>query len=562
MFKSFLPIILVIFTPLLLFSQAGILDPSFADEGVLNLDLNGDHDIPQSVALQEDGKIVVILSGSTGDGSFDLDIIVVRLNSDGTIDDSFADNGQFQYGNPNATELAYHIEVLEDGKIMGAGCYGTSNANPDLLLFRLNPDGTPDPIFGQDGISIYPFDLGQDYIRSFQVRDDGKIVFCGYSTEPGYIYTRNIVGRFNANGFIDSTFANNGILMWGGHETYNELHDMVLAEDGSIMTCGYSAPAGTNRVAIYKILEDGSDFDTTFAVGGHLLAPYSGIAEDIIIHSNGNILATSDINNVNGVDLAVLAYDDFGNPVTSFGMDGLFYLDIDAVDQPRSLIEQVDGKVIVGGASGGNFFTGGPPGALLTARFFENGEMDTSWGNLGYVTTDIPETLGAIINDMVIQPDGKVVVAGQHAALGGNDMVVARYGNFIDQDEDGFGLDEDCNDLDMDINPDAEEIPNNGIDEDCDGMDLMVGLNETELAQQFEVFPNPAENYLTIKFDAANLHMKQIEISDYTGKKLLRETPDVNAGIFQVQLGHLPQGLYLLTIYTDTGIALKKIIKK
>lgn len=106
-----------------------------------------------------------------------------------------------------------------------------------------------------------------------------------------------------------------------------------------------------------------------------------------------------------------------------------------------------------------------------------------------------------------------------------------------DLDEDGFVFADDCDDTDSTINPDAEEIPNNDIDEDCDGMDLVTTIYEVGNSV-INIYPNPAINYLNI--DVVGSINYETTLYDYQGRNILTA---FNKN--QLDISSIPSGIYL-----------------
>jgi len=111
-----------------------------------------------------------------------------------------------------------------------------------------------------------------------------------------------------------------------------------------------------------------------------------------------------------------------------------------------------------------------------------------------------------------------------------------------DLDQDGFAMTDDCNDnnpnINPDINPDAVEIPNNGIDEDCMDGDLVTSIiNFSEVTINF--FPNPVTDYLQIQSNAS-LDF-QVDIINITGQTILSKT-----NVDRIYLGDQTEGIYFI----------------
>lgn len=121
-----------------------------------------------------------------------------------------------------------------------------------------------------------------------------------------------------------------------------------------------------------------------------------------------------------------------------------------------------------------------------------------------------------------------------------------------DEDGDGFNTEQDCDDNDSSINPDAEEIPNNDVDEDCDGEDLITSIHEIDNSTII-IFPNPAVDAINIRV-TDNLNYS-VKLYNLTGKLLVNA---VNQTFIDVQ--DIMQGIYLLEIVNlDSG---KKVVER
>jgi uncharacterized delta-60 repeat protein len=221
------------------YNSDGSLDNTFGTNGIVIKDIyNSSDDRLYAAALQSDGKIVA--AGSYDSGS-SVKFLLVRLNTNGSFDNSFDANGVLttEIGSKKDA-IAYAVKVQSDGKIIAAGRFVSSDDDKDFIIVRYNSDGSLDNSFDANGMASTDFSGDSDWGYSMFVQGDGKILVGGMSINSSGNYNFAIA-RYNTDGSLDNSFDDNGILTTDVSSYYDKGFDILLQDDGKILLGGYSS---------------------------------------------------------------------------------------------------------------------------------------------------------------------------------------------------------------------------------------------------------------------------------------------------------------------------------
>lgn len=394
-----------------LFARDGDLDRSFGDAGKLIIQIAPDiRDFIRAIAIQSDGKI--ILGGELGDFTADGNSsVLVRLNIDGTLDQSFGTGGKvINQGQIHLSSLL----IQPDGKILTSGATSVIEISHDFVVTRYNSNGSLDQSFANGGYAVNGVGNANDVV----LQPDGKILLVG--TLPVF---RNgsdfLVARFNANGTADQSFGNGGRIttsFTSGLNSGDSALDGALQSDGKLVVLGQIS--GTPAVLI-RYNTDGS-VDTTFGLEGSVISSnFAASARRLLIQPDGKIV-------VGGGAFVVARYNSDGHLDQSFGTSGRSSGGFGTGNGSlEAIASQVDGKILIAGWVSWSM-TGNS--AFAVGRYHTNGTLDSTFGNGGFVLTEFTGALD-LANAITVQADGKAVAAGYAAEPGGSyhDFAVARY---------------------------------------------------------------------------------------------------------------------------------------
>lgn len=265
---------------------------------------------------------------------------LVRLNANGTLDQSFNSTSAIKGAYNAASPQVNQVKVLSDGKLGVVGTFIHNNTNGSFNIAVLNSNGTLDNSFNLGG-------TGPEGTGLFALEEDanGKLLVGGRVSKFNNTFESKNIYRFNRNGTLDASFnvgtgfnnfvtdikidKNNRIWVAGNFKKYNTSTDcqylailnsngtlykaftqftkpgsalfaeginkILFQKDGKVIIAGtfvYSLPNGKFIYNIARLNADGS-LDNTFNYD-NTIGSYSGSFNCIAFNSAEDILVGGD----------------------------------------------------------------------------------------------------------------------------------------------------------------------------------------------------------------------------------------------------------------------------
>lgn len=258
------------------YNSDGTPDTAFGTNGVVRT-VSGENNLSSKVLIQPDGKIVLVGNNKQSDTANQQ--LIIRYNSDGTLDQTFSGDGLLQINIPDNNTYGSDIALQADGKILTGGgvrtIVGSPNPATSSMLIRLNQDGTFDTTFDEDGIKTVALGTGGSYtgFKSIAVQSDGRIL--------GLAINRKLY-RFDTNGSPDTSFDSDGSLDILTADT--TMNGLTVTPSGMITLVGERTFCNCHPPNYYyhiaRYLPYGS-LDKTFSGDGFLEINVSNTRNDV-----------------------------------------------------------------------------------------------------------------------------------------------------------------------------------------------------------------------------------------------------------------------------------------
>lgn len=506
----------------------GEFDYEFGDYGLVFEELNNLSVFltgKSSLALQSDGKSVVFTQYSDGGRA---EILLMRHNTDGTIDTSYGENGYVHMAPIGNTDFySFDSKIVEnDNMLILAYTYAYPEGG-NMFLMKVDSDGNVVSSFGNNGYVTYNKQANWVLVpRSLAIQEDGKIIVGGEYGEYDY---GSCILRFTADGQLDTTFGDNGMVL---HESYDSNGWQVMAVGESVSV----GPDGRIYLSGWEVTPD-----------EEWGSPYSS---------------------------KIICVDQNGDFVTTFGDNGVWeYSFSEVIDFINACKVMDDGKLLFAGSvETYNEIQGEPIYSVLVARLNPDGTFDTTFGNNGYTMAQCIENSCNYCHEMAVADNGEIYLAG-YVWQDLKDMLIGAFNadgtlntNFGENgfDHITFGGNKTSTATDIAVQDDGKIVAIGHYEhEDTFADYLLVRLQTSEslaveentVACDIYTYPNPAVN--EVRF--VNLENEcTANVYDAMGRLVMRETVSAESTL---NVSQLTSGNYFVELVDGDQIIKTRFMK-
>ena len=306
------------------YNEDGTLDKAFGNNGIVKTYIYGINKV-SGICLGTDNKILVAYTNSWSSGPKP---VLIKYNLNGIIDKNYG------IKMPNYSSPTNQAVFTKDGKIIFGGRIDNLKTYSDFWFIKLNNDGTIDNSFGKNGTLI--IDLGDSISEQFSrmiVLDNDKILACGTTISKNGRYSSSTILKMNNNGSIDNTFGIKGKVLNDFNYNYvvnNYGYNIHSQPNGKIILIGAFKDEFSDGNNFFTIrYNSNGSIDSTFGetVTGYVVDSFlnnsTNFALSIATQSDGKIIVAGQ----NDVSLGntycvMIRYSSDGYLDETFGTDG------------------------------------------------------------------------------------------------------------------------------------------------------------------------------------------------------------------------------------------------
>ena len=332
---------------LLRYNIDGTLDNSFGINGCTLLPGPGNLDDKGLGLAVNKSTDEIVVTGFTYVSSGNREILTAKFSKNGGLISTVIFSASY-------TDIGFAVTFQPDGKILVCGETRLSGTNQELIILRYNNDLSVDSSFGSGGKVVYnPGTDAKGFGISMQGND--KIIVCGSVISGGK--NNALVLRYSLSGIQDNSFGSGGVFRWNsgfGNDDFS--NELVLQSDGKILIAGNSMNTLTSGLYVLRLTFNGT-LDNTFGIGGvatyTTVSGYAQVYGIAVSSATGNIIVcgTGKIAEYN--DGLVLRLNSNGMVDVSFATAGVYLFNgpHGNTDAANGLYIQNDRRIVVTGYS-------------------------------------------------------------------------------------------------------------------------------------------------------------------------------------------------------------------